>query len=821
MRAAFWHASGIRSGSIVPTKLGEREQNMSRNTEKSTTGIADRKFRFDVFTGLYMAQTEAQTDTSAKAEERKTHPACVILQVEGMHCAGCVRRLENALLAECGVRASHVDLVTGQAIVETEGGKPSTEELIRAIENAGYQAKKIDVAAGADQASDSQYRQAKEWLIRFLVALCLTVPLLALTYLFPYLSLVAGLVQLSLAIPVQWFSGWPFLRGAWTQLRRGAVNMDSLIALGTLTAFFAGCVEWAQQMGLIASQWLISHGGSCGSSFFADAAMIITFVSVGKFLEVRSRAKAASAILRLLELAPIHARVVEGDKVRLLPVQAVKVGEVILVPPGEKVPLDGRVMTGQSALDQSWLTGEAVPVEVGPGDLILAGTLNCGAGALRAEVLRTSEETALAGVIALVRKAQQSKPQIGKLADRLVGYFVPLVLAIAVLSFLIWFVLTGDGAGAVSSLVAVLVVACPCALGLATPTAVMVGTGLAAHRGILVKGGEVLEIAGKLSAVVFDKTGTITRGKPQVVVLEPAPGVSEELLLATAAAAERLVKHPLAGAIVELAEERGLTVPPGEDVEVLPGRGVRARMDRDIILVGNERLLHEAWIDLDPQRETVRQMRRAGQTPLWVALNGRRLGVIALADPPAPYSSEAVAALQKLGLEVHLVSGDNQLSVQVVANQVGIEKVAAEVLPEKKHEIVRQLQSRGHKVAMVGDGINDAPALAAAELGIAMASGADVAIESADVVLMRQDLRLVPQTILLSRKTMTTIRQNLFWALAYNVLLIPMAAGVLFPAFGVILPPGAAAAAMAASSVSVVGNSLLLRHRCRKMKIAE
>jgi len=542
--------------------------------------------------------------------------------------------------------------------------------------------------------------------------------------------------------------------------------------------------------------------------------MILTFITLGKWLETKARGRVSEAIRKLLDLAPAEATVLDeaGRSERRLPVGQVQAGEKILVRPGEKVPLDAEVLEGTSAVDESWLTGESMPVDKGAGDVILAGTIN-GSGPLVARVLKAADQTALAQVVELVRRAQESKGQVGRLADKVVAWFVPGVLAVALLAFAIWGFALGRWPLALSVCVAVLVVACPCALGLATPTAVLVGSARGAQMGILIKSAEALEAAGRLTTVVLDKTGTVTLGEPKVVAVEAAPGVAAEEVLRWAVAAERMSEHPLAAAIVAEGQRRGIVPEPVSGFQFVPGAGVRAETSEGTVLVGNERLMRTAWIDLDPQRETVRQMRKKGQTPLWVALDGRRLGVIALADPIAPGSREAVRALQRMGLAVHLLSGDNELAVRAVASEVGIDQYRAEVLPDEKQQVIAQLQQEGHKVAMVGDGINDAPALAAADLGIAIGSGADVAIEAADIVLVGSDLGGVARAIALSRITLRTIKENLAWAFLYNALLIPLAAGVLVPVWGLHLPPAAAAGAMAASSVSVVTNSLLLYRR--------
>ncbi len=733
----------------------------------------------------------------------------VLLDVQGMHCAGCASRVEKALCGAPGVRSARVNLVTNQASVEYDAAQVDPQGLVSAVAGGGYSAA---VVPGLEDLGstlvENEVREATAWRRRLVAGVVLLVPLVWLTHSGRPSGPALAWWQFALATPLQLYVGWPYFVGAWRRLRHGSTNMDSLIALGTGVAYLAGLNDLVRQVGGAAGSGALAHG----VMYFADAGMILTFITLGKFLEVKAKGRASQAIRRLLDLTSPEASVLRDEKPQRVPVRAVMVGETIVVRPGEKVPLDAEVLSGSSSVDQSWLTGESIPVEKRPGDEILAGTIN-GQGGLTARVLRPAGQTALAQVIELVRRAQESKTEVGRLADRVVAWFVPAVLLVAAAALLGWGLLAGDWSLALSSAVAVLVVACPCALGLATPTAVLVGSGRGAELGILIKEARALELAGRLTTVVLDKTGTVTLGRPKVTATEPCPGVATDELLAFAAAAERLSQHPLGAAVVAEAEARGIAIPAVQDLQVIPGQGVQARCEDRIILVGNERLMRDSWIDLDAQRETVRSMRRQGQTPLWVAVDGRRLGVVAVSDPLAPNSREGVEQLKSLGLDVQLLSGDNEITAGAVAAEVGIESVKAEVFPDQKQQVVHELQESGRVVAMVGDGINDAPALAAADLGIAIGSGADVAIEAADVVLVRQDLRGVARAIALSRATLRTIKQNLAWAFFYNVLLLPVAAGVLIPVFGLRLPPAAAAAAMAASSVSVVANSLFLRRR--------
>jgi Cu+-exporting ATPase len=734
-----------------------------------------------------------------------------LLEIEGMHCASCVSRVEQSLHRVPGVVEARVNLVTNQASVDYDPGQTTPATLAIAVEQGGYRAR-VASAEQQDLGSDlgqRQMRDAVAWRHRLLAGIVLLVPLLAITHLAGHWAAL-GWCQLALATPLQFYVGWPYLAGAWQRLRHGAADMDTLIALGTGTAYLAGLAGLLNVHDLSLSL-AVDHAAG-GSMYFADAGMILTFITLGKFLEVKAKGRASEAIRRLLDLSSPEATVICDGRPQRVPIAAVMVGETMLVRPGEKVPLDARVVSGSSSVDQAWLTGESIPVDKQPGDEILAGTIN-GAAALTAEVLRPAGKTTLAQVIELVRRAQESKTNVGRLADRVVAWFVPVVLLIAALTLLTWGLAARNWSTGLASAVAVLVVACPCALGLATPTAVLVGSGRGAECGILIKDAAALELAARLTTVMLDKTGTVTRGKPQVMAVIPAEGLTEVQLLASAAAIEHLSQHPLGAAIVAEAESRQIDIGRAESLEVVPGGGVRAQRDGRVSLIGNPRLLESAGLDLSPIVATVDALRRRGQTPVIVAEDHRLLGIIALADPVAPHSRDAVSQLRSLGLDVYLLSGDHRVTVEAVAAEVGIEHVVAEVLPSEKQAVVRRLQQEGRVVAMVGDGINDAPALAAADLGIAIGTGSDVAIEAADVVLMGRDLRAVGQAIVLSRATLRTIRQNLAWAFVYNVILLPFAAGLFVPWTGMRLPAAAAAAAMALSSVSVVANSLLLRRR--------
>jgi Cu+-exporting ATPase len=752
--------------------------------------------------GETIAVRRQKSEATPEAAAARPPKHELLLAIEGMHCASCVGRVEEALRNVPGVADAHVNLATEQAFVETDNPSLDAGALVRAVKQAGYGAELIGGDELADQPRDHLAGQRRLWALRVGFGLVLLVPL-TVGHVAQITAISQGWLGLVLATAMQVYVGWPFYVGAWKRLKHFSTNMDTLVALGTSAAYAAGVWQFFAAR--------TSHEVASAMQFM-DGGMILVFIALGKFLESRTKGKASAAIRKLLDLTPPEATVLRDGRTLRLRVGDVRPGEMILVRPGEKVPVDAEIASGHSTFDESWLTGESMPVEKGPGDEILAGTINGGAS-ITARVTRGAGQTALAQVIRLVRHAQESKADVQRLADRVVSYFVPAVLLIAALTLVGWVASTGGWASGVSAAVAVLVVACPCALGLATPTAVMVGSGLGAEQGILIKEAQALEVAGKLTTVVLDKTGTVTLGKPRVTDLVPVDGVDEQELLSVAAGIEQLTAHPLAEPIVRAALARNIPLTMASEARVVAGGGVYGSVDGSLIFVGNERLLAEHGIDPMPLAAVIARLRGDGKTPLLVARDKKPLGVIAVADQIAEGSREAIEQLKRQRLTVRLLTGDHRVTAEAVARQVGIDAVLAEVRPDQKAAEIRRLHAAGQIVAMVGDGINDAPALAAADLGIAIGSGADIAIETADIVLVRSDLRLVPQAIRLARATLRTIRQNLGWAFAYNVVLIPLASGILMPLWGIKLPPVAAAAAMALSSVSVVTNSLLLRYR--------
>lgn len=759
----------------------------------------------------------------------------ILLDISGMHCAGCVARVESALRSVPGVAEASVDLMTQQARIIAPSAEELPVRLVEAVRSAGYQAELRErpqgsphahvSAAAMDTLSESEHalspweRQehyAKSRLRDSVLGLLGLAVVLAAMFALPASGLALALAVLG-AGSVQLYVGGPIAWAALRQFRHGVIGMDALIALGTWTAFVAAFVETLFPHLSLHETLGFGHGGSGVSMYFSDSVMILTFISFGRYLETKVKVRASNAIRQLMDLAPPTALMQAETDFRETPVDRIPKGAVVLVRVGEKIPLDGVIVQGASDIDESWLTGEALPVPKRPGQGVLAGSINL-TGPLQVEVLKPAGETALAQVVRLVRQVQSGKPRIGRLADRLVAWFVPVVAATALTSLLIWGPLLGRWGTALNALVAVLVIACPCALGVATPAALMVAAGIGARRGILNKNAEVLETMGQVDVVVLDKTGTLTLGRPQLVGAAAVRDVSPEDVLRWAAAAEQTSLHPLAAAIVAEAERRGISWKPAETTSLLPGIGIRAELDGRELVVGGDAVLPDglspvealALLDAPQENGSPAEIDPEGEIRVWVVGEGRLLGLLRFADVPAESSQEAVTMLRRRGLRIVMLTGDRREVAERIGRQLGIDEIVAEVRPDDKFEVVRRLQREGHRVAMVGDGVNDAPALAAADVGIALGAGADVAKESADVVLIGRDLRAIPECLALSRNTMATIWENMFWALIYNAVLIPLAAGVAVPWTGFLVPAPAAAAAMALSDVSVVLNSLRL-----------
>ncbi|CAN5802353.1 heavy metal translocating P-type ATPase [soil metagenome] len=746
----------------------------------------------------------------------ETTPLQLELPVEGMTCASCVNRVERHLSRTPGVLEANVNLATERARVRFDPAQVGRDQLIRAVEAAGYGVGPGEAEGGAqplDAEADTltAQRTRESRLLALQAAFSVGVGLVIMALMFwPTMLLPMAQLNLLFVVPatiVQFWAGGRFYESAWRALRHRSANMSTLVVLGTSAA-------WAYSTVVAFAPQVVMQAGIEPLSYYDSSAVIIGMVLAGRWLEARARTQTAGAVRRLVGLQARTARVLRDGREVDVPLAEVQAGDLLRVRPGGKVPVDGRVVEGSSTLDESMLTGESMPVLKGPGDEVIGATVNT-SGSFIFRATRVGSETVLAQIVRLVQEAQGSKAPIQRVADMVTGWFVPVVLLLALITLGIWLTFAPEPrlTFALVAFISVLIIACPCAMGLATPTAIMVGTGKGAEAGVLIRGGEALEQAHRVDTVVFDKTGTLTRGRPAVSQIVPAAGVAADELLRIAAAVELGSEHPLGEAIVQRARELGLELPAAQGFEAAAGHGVHARIGDEVAIVGNRRLISDHGLELGSLEATFGELAEAGQTPVIVARGRRLLGLISASDPVRAEAAEAVEQLDRRGIEVWLLSGDDRRVAASVAQEVGIagERVLAEVLPGDKSAKVAQLQQQGRIVAMVGDGINDAPALAQANLGVAIGTGTDVAIEASDVTLVGGDPRLVGAAIELSRRTMSIIRQNLFWAFAYNVLLIPVAMGLLSPFFGLLLDPIFAAAAMALSSVSVVANSLRLR----------
>jgi Cu+-exporting ATPase len=732
--------------------------------------------------------------------------------VRGMHCAACVGKVERALTGVAGVGSASVNLATERASVEWDAARADPVALRAAVERAGYELAEAPAPAPPGAATEDREQAARaleqrRLRTRVLVGIALSIPVLlgSMTELFPWAPawLRNPWTLLVLTTPVQFWVGADFHRGFLHDLRYRSASMSTLVSLGTNAAYF---------FSLAVTLWPHAFMALGAMPYYETAAVVITLVALGRWLEARARGRTSEAIRRLVALAPRTARVLRGGVETDVPTAEVVVGDLVRIRPGERVPVDGAVAEGASTVDESMLTGESLPVEKAPGATVFGGTVNR-TGSFVFRATRVGAETTLARIVKLVEEAQGSRAPIQRLADRVAAVFVPVVLGLAAATFAGWWafgpppsILYG-----LTTAMAVLVIACPCAMGLATPTAIMVGTGRGAEHGVLIKSAAALETLHRVDTVVFDKTGTLTTGRPVVTDVIAVAGGGEDDVLGLAAAAEQGSEHPIGEALVTRAKERGLALPPVTEFSTAPGQGIDALAPEGRLLLGNRALMDARGVDVSALVPRAEALAAEGKTVVYLAVAFRPLGLLAVADTLKPEARAVVAALRRRGIEVAMLTGDNRRTAAAIARAAGVDRVLAEILPEDKAREIARLQESGRRVAMVGDGINDAPALAQAEVGIAMGSGTDVAIEAADVTLMRGDLRGVVAAVDLSRRTIRIVKENLAWAFGYNVVLIPVAAGLLYPLWGVLLSPILAGAAMAFSSVSVVTNSLRLK----------
>lgn len=743
-----------------------------------------------------------KTTENAKTEPEKTHR----LHITDMSCAGCVETVEKTLGSVPGVCEANVNFAEHTATVT---GDVPPESLVEAVKGAGYTASLIEDEESESEKESSELEHYRKLLRQTVVSGVIGIIIFAVSMLdvLPAVNTFAGQVSWGvvslLTLFVLTYGGGRFFTGGWKSFKNHNANMDTLIAIGT-------GVAW------VYSTFIVLFPGSVAEIarhlYFETAAIIIAFINLGSALEMRARGKTSEAIKRLIGLQPRTARVVRGGSEVDIPIEQVVLDDTVRVRPGEKIPVDGEVAEGSSHVDESMLTGEPVPVEKKKGDEVVGGTINK-SGSFLFKATRIGKETALARIIEMVRKAQNTKPAIGRLADKVSGIFVPSVLIIGVITMLIWFNF-GPAPQLTYMLVttmAVLIIACPCALGLATPISVMVGVGKAAEHGVLIRRGDALQQAGQLTAIVLDKTGTITEGKPAVTSIETVSDLSEEELLGLAASVESNSEHPLAEAVLDAAKEKGVELKPVGSFNAVSGHGVQAVYEGAAVMLGNRKLMADNNIDTEHVKSKSEELAGSGETVIFAAVNGVLAGLLGISDPVKADSKEAVLRLQKQGMKVIMLTGDNRVTAEAVAKQVGVDEFIAEVLPEDKAHEVSKLQQKGEIVGMVGDGINDAPALAGADVGFAIGTGTDVAIESADITLMRGSLHGVADAVNISKATLRNIKENLFGAFAYNTLAIPIAAGILFPFTGMLLNPVIAGAAMALSSVTVVTNANRLR----------
>nr|WP_242586766.1 heavy metal translocating P-type ATPase [Enterococcus sp. DIV0869a] len=781
---------------------------------KATVNLATEKLNVE-YDENKLSESDIQKAVADAGYEALSNSQQRTFDIEGMTCASCAQTIEKTTNKLNGVTKASVNLATEKMVVDFDPSVINISDITKAVSEAGYEAiEQVDSADTVDKDREKKQKHISEMWQRFWLSAVFTVPLLYVAmghmiglplpaFLDPMMHPETfAMVQLILTIPVLYL-GRSFFTVGFKALFKGHPNMDSLVALGTSAAvvyslygtimIFAGDPQFTMAL------------------YYESAGVILTLITLGKYFEAVSKGKTSEAIKKLMGLAPKNARVLRNDQEIEIPVDSVQLDDIIVVRPGEKIPVDGIIIEGSSAIDESMLTGESMPVEKKMGDNVIGASINKN-GSFRFKATKVGKDTALSQIIKLVEDAQGSKAPIAKMADKISGVFVPIVMVLAVLAGLAWYFLGQESwVFALTITISVLVIACPCALGLATPTAIMVGTGKGAENGVLIKSGDALETTHKIQTIVFDKTGTITEGKPKVTDIVTANQMTEDELLRLAASAEKGSEHPLGEAIVNGAEEKNLAFASTEAFAAIPGHGIEVTIEGSRLLLGNKKLMDDRGIALGNLGTISDQLAEQGKTPMYIAKDDSIAGIIAVADTIKPNSIPAIKKLHQMGIEVAMITGDNKRTAQAIAKQVGIDRVLSEVLPEDKAEEVMKLQKEGKKVAMVGDGINDAPALAQADIGIAIGSGTDVAMESADIVLMRSDLMDVPTAVELSKATIKNIKENLFWAFAYNTLGIPVAMGVLYLFGGPLLNPMIAGAAMSFSSVSVLLNALRLK----------